>query len=92
MIGKEIVIGLASIAWGGAMLYYANAKHAPTFVKLFVSTWWAKSNRVNGIICTVFGFCTVISGIRFFVAGIDRNMFLYILQRVSNINFPLGRC
>lgn len=61
MLGSEIILGLASIAVGGGMLYLARARRVPDFVKLFIVTGWP------GVIL---GFCTLLSGVVLVVAGI----------------------
>jgi hypothetical protein len=70
MLTGEILFGLICIAWGGAMLYFARAKHVPPFIKPFVSTWWIKSDAVNRALCAVLGLGTVIVGLVFILAGL----------------------
>lgn len=61
MISKEIIIGLAAIAWGSAELYYFKTKNMPDILKGFFSSSW---------IGAVLGVCVVVSGIVHLVAGI----------------------
>jgi hypothetical protein len=58
------------------MLYLARAKQIPPPVKPFVSAEWIKSESANRAICAVMGWCTLLSGIVFTIAGlIGRHIF-----------------
>jgi hypothetical protein len=70
MIVEEIILGLVSLALGSGMLYYAKARYVPDVVKAFFSTWGIKSERLNRAISAVLGFCSLVSGVVFLVAGI----------------------
>ncbi|MBV9217183.1 MAG: hypothetical protein JO053_13520 [Acidobacteria bacterium] len=70
MIGKEIILGLATLGWGAGMLHFAQAERIPALIQPFVRTWWLKSERTNSIICAILGFVVFISGVVFVIAGI----------------------
>jgi hypothetical protein len=61
MIGKEIVLGLAAIAWGSAALHFFKTKQMPDLCKLFFSSGW---------IGAFLGVCSLVSGTVYLVAGI----------------------
>jgi hypothetical protein len=70
MNGQRLLIGIIAICWGSGMIYYAQAKDVPPIVKLFISSWWIKSERVNRILATILGIFTLISGFRFIISGL----------------------